>query len=193
MTTIVCLGDSITGASNLANYLKWSHILEAMCDARCGAGRVRVVNRGIGGDTTAGMLGRLGHDVLAEQPIIVVLLAGGNDAGKKVPRAETSANLEAIAAAVTAAGAKLLGLQYHLIVHPGAEDQAWRHLQANNDLLNTIVRRHGGQMADTARAMAASKCPPGELTGPDGVHLSPGGELVYARTVFAALVSHGWI
>ncbi|MDA0578694.1 MAG: GDSL-type esterase/lipase family protein, partial [Verrucomicrobia bacterium] len=74
---IVCLGDSITGQPNLAGYLKWSFVLEAMCDAAKGPGRVQVVNRGIGGDTSAGALKRLQGDVLDERPDVVVILLGG--------------------------------------------------------------------------------------------------------------------
>lgn len=193
MFTIVCLGDSITGAANLAHYLKWPHILELMLEAHCGPGQAQVLNRGIGGDTSAGMLARLDRDVLGERPGLVVLLAGGNDAGQQVPRAATAANLDAITAAVTTAGARLVGLQYHLVPHPGHEAEAWRHLPANNDLLATAVRNRAGTIADTAAAMAAGARhqPAAELVGVDGVHLNPGGELIYARTVFAALRRDG--
>lgn len=193
MSVIVCLGDSITGGSNLANYLKWSHILELMCEARCGPGLVRVVNRGIGGDTTAGMRARLEKDVLSERPDVVVLLAGGNDAGQNVPREVTAANLEAITGALSLIRARIVGLQYHLVPHPGRKSEAWHHLPANNDLLATAVTAHGGIIADTAAAMAdaARSQPAAELNGWDGVHLNPGGELVYARTVFAALLRGG--
>lgn len=193
MLTIVCLGDSITGAADLAHYLKWPHILELMLEARCGPGQAQVVNRGIGGDTSAGMLARLDRDVLSQRPGLVILLAGGNDAGQQVPRTTTAANLDAIATAVTSAGARLVGLQYHLVPHPGREAQAWRHLPANNDLLANAVQHHAGTIADTASAMAAgARCQPeAELVAVDGVHLNPGGELIYARTVFAALRRDG--
>lgn len=193
MLTIVCLGDSITGAPDLAHYLKWPHILDLMIEAHSGVGQARVVNRGIGGDTTAGMLARLDREVLGERPGLVILLAGGNDAGQQVPRAATAANLDAIATAVTASGARLVGLQYHLVPHPGHEAEAWQHLPTNNDLLANAVRNHAGTIADTASAMAAGALaqPAAELVGVDGVHLNPGGELIFARTVFGALRRDG--
>lgn len=193
--TIVCLGDSITGACDLSRFIKWPQILDAMCEAACGPGRVRALNRGVAGNTTAQMLARLERDVLDEHPRIVVLLAGGNDAGQGVPRDGTAANLAAMLGRITGGGARVLGLTYHLVVQPGHETAAWRHLPANNDLLAEAVLRAGGGMADTARAIAdaAEAVPPAELTGPDGVHLAPGGELVYARTVFAALRRFGWL
>ena len=83
--TILCLGDSITGWSDLSRWLKWSHILEAMLEARCGAGAYRVLNHGIGGNTTADLLGRLQEDALAVRPDIVTLLISGNDAYRSFP------------------------------------------------------------------------------------------------------------
>jgi lysophospholipase L1-like esterase len=193
-TIIVCLGDSITGAPDLRSYAKWPDLLGLLCDSHCGDGAVAVRNHGIAGDTTAGMLGRLGA-ALAARPTVLVLLAGGNDAGQGVPRATTAANLAAIAARSAAAGARLLGLRYHLVVHPDRPQEAWRHLPANNDLLDDAVRAAGGETVDTAAAMAAAAAtmPPAQLCAPDAVHLNPGGELVYARTVFAGLRRLGWI
>ena len=192
-TTIVCLGDSITGACDLALFIKWPQILDLLCAAACGRERVRVLNRGIAGDTTAGMLARLERDVLVNQPAIVVLLAGGNDAGQQVPRATTAANLAEITRRVGAGGARILGLQYHVIVHPEKPEAAWRHLPANNDLLAAAVTAAGGRVADTGAAMAASPLRPAELVGADAVHLNPGGELIYAWEVFSALKQAGWL
>ncbi len=193
--TIVCLGDSITGACDLARFIKWPQILDAMCQAACGSESIRVLNCGVAGNTTAQMLARLDDDVLCESPDIVVLLAGGNDAGQQVPRSATAANLALLLAPITASGARLLGLNYHLLVQPGHEDAAWRHLPSNNDLLNAAVLQAGGAFVDTAHAIAtaATTMPLAELAGPDAVHLSPGGELIYARTVFATLRDRGWL
>lgn len=192
--TIACLGDSITGTCDLSRFVKWPEILALLCEARCGAGRTAVINRGIAGNTTAQMLDRL-PEVLAAPPQVLVLLAGGNDAGQDMPREATARNLREIVSRASGAGARILGLNYHLVLHPGAEAQAWKHLPRNNDLLAEAVLGAGGSMTDTAAAMALAlrSCPPSELTGPDAVHLSPGGELVYARTVFAALDRLGWL
>ena len=51
--TILALGDSITGWSDLSRWMKWSHILEAMVEARCGQHEWTVINRGIGSDFRA--------------------------------------------------------------------------------------------------------------------------------------------
>lgn len=41
--------------------------------------RVSVQNRGIGGDTSAGMLSRLYFDVVQQRPDIVIFMGGTND------------------------------------------------------------------------------------------------------------------
>ncbi len=194
VSTIVCLGDSITGACDLAHFVKWPQVLDLLCEAACGPGQVVVRNAGIAGQTAGEMRERLERDVLAARPAIVVLLAGGNDAGRDVPRADTAAALTEICRRSVDAGARVLGLQYHLVVHPTQPDAAWRHLPRNNDLLADAVRGVRGEIVDTAAAIAAmTTMRPEELTGPDAVHLSAGGELVYARTVFAALRRLGWL
>ena len=58
-TTLLFAGDSITGWSDLSKYLKFSHIVDCMAEARWGAGRMVVMNRGKGGDSTADLLKRL--------------------------------------------------------------------------------------------------------------------------------------
>jgi hypothetical protein len=63
---VVFLGDSITQG--------WNSIARIFPD-------IKVVNRGIGGDTTRGVLYRLNADVLALKPAAVVLLIGINDIG----------------------------------------------------------------------------------------------------------------
>ena len=193
---IVFLGDSITGSSDLAHYLKFSHIVECMIEARWGAGRAVVVNCGIAGDTTAGVLKRLQPDVLDEKPDIVVMLIGGNDVSNKSPQEETRAHLKQIVASLQAAGSKVLLLQYHLVPNPANPETAWRHLTDNNGVIADVAAGAGFPVLDMnppmQSALATHKV--AELVNRmDGVHLNPGGELVYARSVFARLLELGWL
>lgn len=69
---LVCLGDSITEGYMLDPQYRWSDLLSHKCDCE-------ILNRGISGDTTAGMLSRLYADVLIEKPSHVIFLGGTND------------------------------------------------------------------------------------------------------------------
>ena len=72
MNTIVCHGDSLTEGSDLNPNYTWPHLVGNRLN-------VKIINSGIGGDTTGGLLGRFYHDVVRHQPDIVLILAGTND------------------------------------------------------------------------------------------------------------------
>ena len=193
---VVCAGDSITGWSDLEQYLKWSHILECMLEARLGSGKAVVLNRGYGGNTTTDLLARLGRDVIAERPDIVVLLIGGNDAGQRLPRETTAGNLRAILKAIQDDGAKVLVLQYHVLSATDREGRTWSHINSNNELIGQVAGECAAPVLDMMPPMrnALREHSTGALVSVrDGVHLSPAGELVYARTVFSELDRLGWL
>ena len=60
---IIFLGDSLTDGCDIAKYY----------------GEYRASNRGIGGDTTAGLIDRLQVSAYDAHPQVIVLLIGGND------------------------------------------------------------------------------------------------------------------
>ena len=72
MKTIVCHGDSLTEGSDLNKNYTWPHLVANRL-------HVKVINSGIGGDTSGGLLGRFYHDVVQHRPDIVMILAGTND------------------------------------------------------------------------------------------------------------------
>jgi len=102
---IVALGDSITSGLGVAADEAYPALLEARL-RRDGYAH-RVVNAGVSGDTTAGGLRRVDW-VLRAQPEIVILALGANDGLRGQPPQTTRANLEAIVARLTAAGARVL-------------------------------------------------------------------------------------
>ena len=77
--TIVMLGDSITEGGD------WENLLP----------NATILNHGIGGDTTAGVLRRL-RSVVTARPAAVMLLIGTNDIGIGVPEDAIVANSIAI-------------------------------------------------------------------------------------------------
>lgn len=78
---IVFLGDSITEI--------WHTLPQAFPD-------LKVVNRGIGGDTTRGVLYRLDADVLSLDPRAIVLLIGTNDIGAGADPHDVAYNIKTI-------------------------------------------------------------------------------------------------
>jgi lysophospholipase L1-like esterase len=78
---VVFLGDSITQG--------WTSLAEAFPG-------LKVVNRGISGDTTRGVLYRLDGDVLSLKPKAIVLLIGTNDIGAGGDPADAADNIKEI-------------------------------------------------------------------------------------------------
>lgn len=86
---VVFFGDSITSGHGLPLEVAFPHrVGEAL--------GIPVRNAGISGDTTAGGVRRLGSDVLAHRPKLVVVELGANDVFRRVPREQTYANVRAI-------------------------------------------------------------------------------------------------
>ena len=72
MRKIVCHGDSLTEGSELDGGYTWTHLVENKL-------QVEVVNSGIGGDTSGGLLARFDQDVIRHKPEMVIILGGTND------------------------------------------------------------------------------------------------------------------
>ncbi len=85
---VVFLGDSITNGWRINQYFPGKPY----------------VNRGIGGQTTGQMLGRMKADVIDLKPAVVVILAGTNDLARGVASETIKNNLAMIAALAEAAG-----------------------------------------------------------------------------------------
>lgn len=107
----VMLGDS------MILYNEWQEFFD-----------VPIVNRGIGGDTTAGLLRRL-HTITEGQPKRIVLMIGINDISRNVPRKTSLKNYE------------------HLLSHihhqsPQTKIYMMSVLPVNNDIYGSRVDNH---------------------------------------------------
>jgi acyl-CoA thioesterase I len=69
---IVCIGDSITEGYGIDQNNRWTNQLEYDL-------KTEIINSGIVGDTTTGMLARFRHDVINHKPTHVIILGGNND------------------------------------------------------------------------------------------------------------------
>jgi len=100
-TNIIAFGDSLVeghGATPGNDFV-------SLLSRRIGA---PIINAGQGGDTTSAALARLDSDVLARDPRVVIVLLGGNDFLRRVPKEQTFANLATIAERIRSTGAAVV-------------------------------------------------------------------------------------
>ncbi len=161
---VIFLGNSITEMGD------WKRL----------TGDSTVVNRGIGGDITFGMLQRLSL-VTALRPSKIFLLIGINDIGKDIPPPVIADNISRIIDRIrTESPGTVIVLQTLLPVNP-AVNQFPQHYDKNdkvlavNNLLRALAKEKQVPLADL-HALFRNKqglLRP-ELTG-DGLHLDPNG------------------
>ncbi|MCX7157493.1 MAG: arylesterase [Rhodocyclales bacterium] len=96
---VLALGDSLTAPHGVKPGEDWPTLLGQK------TGWV-VINGGISGDTSAGALARLPALLDEHQPQLVLVSLGGNDMLRKIPQAQTIANLGRMLDLVKATGAK---------------------------------------------------------------------------------------
>ena len=90
MKQIICHGDSLTEGVDIETAYRWPSLLQNSLG-------LEVVNTGIGGDTTAGLLSRFPTDVVPHKPIAVILMGGTNDFWWGLPVNSVMANIYTMA------------------------------------------------------------------------------------------------
>ena len=125
---VVFLGDSITQG--------WGGGLGAAFPG------VKVANRGISGDTTRGILLRLQEDVLALDPLAVVLLAGTNDLEEGATPEVIAGNLELILSALERHNARLPIVLCQVFPSSSNEKRPADRIKALNALYLAVAKKH---------------------------------------------------
>ena len=189
---VVCLGDSLTEAADVAPGEAWHALAAADLKAE-------FVNRGIGGDTSAGMLSRFQADVVARRPHAVILLGGANDLWWDLELGAVQANLFAMACQARFHGiAPVVGLPPPLDTVLARSREMFRPLSGWD-----VCCRKLAQLVAAVRS-AAHSCaiacvdlhrpfltPEGavrsELFLENGLHPNPEGHRVMAEAVVAAM------
>lgn len=87
---IIAFGDSLTAGFGLPESESYPFLLEAALRER--GHRVTVINAGVSGETTRGNLERANF-IRRQNPDVVLLGIGGNDALRRLPLSETRANI----------------------------------------------------------------------------------------------------
>jgi len=102
---IVAFGDSLTAGHGPAAEANYPLLLQRELDRR--GLRYRVVNAGVGGDTTSGALERVGA-VLDLKPVMVIVEFGGNDGLRGLPVATTRSNLDELITTLKRSGTQVV-------------------------------------------------------------------------------------
>jgi lysophospholipase L1-like esterase len=163
---IVMLGDSLTESGN------WHELVPEF----------RVINRGIAGDTSSGVLDRL-EEVIARRPKLVFLMIGTNDIGLGVPPETLLRNLREI-------GARLRGAAIPTVAQSILFRGGW--LQADNAAIAAVnaewaafCAAQGVRFLDLNALMAVNNRLPDTMTY-DGVHLTAAAYRVWRDAVVHA-------
>jgi acyl-CoA thioesterase I len=89
---------------------------------------VPIINAGRSGDTTGAALARLDSAVLSRDPRIVIVLLGGNDILRRVPRARMFENLDTIVTRIRARGAAVILVSIEIGFGTGSDGRAYEAL-----------------------------------------------------------------
>ena len=188
---LVCLGDSLTYGYGVPRRDCWVSLA-------AGATGHTLINRGLNGDTTGGMLARFGRDVLQEKPERVLLMGGANDLIFGGSDAPARANLAALVHQAAAAGIRpMVGLPPPMY----ADDipQPWRAVTdwpalvsafaAYRQWLISFSAAFGLKIVDFA--VPGLLPPQGAAHYLDGLHPDKEGHRLMARALIAALPGGG--
>jgi acyl-CoA thioesterase-1 len=102
---IVCFGDSLTAGLGTDPGKSYPDYLQADLDAK--GYHYRVVNEGVGGNTTKDGVQRV-DSIAAMKPAIVIVEFGGNDGLRGFRIEDSRANLDQIVGTLKAAGARIV-------------------------------------------------------------------------------------
>ena len=160
---IVVVGDSLSAEYGIARGTGWVALLEQrLVQEKIAAA---VVNASVSGDTTSGGRSRLAAVLQQHKPTHVVIELGGNDALRGLPLAMTRDNLEHMARAAKAAGAKvmLVGMQ----VPP---NYGTRYAQDFHALFANVAKAEGAALVPFLLAGVADSPEADRLFQPDRIH-----------------------
>jgi lysophospholipase L1-like esterase len=146
-TVYMAFGDSLTVGTGAS--VGYPPRLNSMLNENRGPSRV--VNRGRGGETTAGGLSRLGGVLAQDRPDVVLLMEGINDVTSQVSQGATIGNLEAMINLAKGSGARVL-----LATLPPRGDVLQGANERLNAQINALAGRTGVTLVDMEDAVSRS-------------------------------------
>jgi acyl-CoA thioesterase I len=177
--TILFLGTSLTAGLGLDPDSAYPQRIQRKIDA---AGLpYQVVNAGVSGETSAGLLRRLDW-VLKRPADVVVVETGANDGLRGLPITATSATIGSVLDRIKRdrPGATLLLVQMEAPPNMGPE-----YTRAFHAMFPTLAREHGATLLPFLLEDVAGRP---TLNQSDGIHPNNAGEAIVANTVWRALL-----
>lgn len=185
ISKLVCLGDSLTEAYGIDPECGWTHLLNQEVD-------YPVINEGISGDTTAGMLARFHAEIKTQKPSHLILMGGTNDSSLNIPVETVLGNVLAISR-----HAKRISCQLIIGIPPSSyfEDDHYKsdvflgpgQFQSKLNELQTALRNFA--IEDELPFIDFSVLLKAEHFLQDGTHPNESGHLAMKNHVFKALNS----
>jgi len=176
--TVLFIGTSLTAGYGLQPEQAYPVLVQRMADS---AGiRIRSINAGVSGETSAGALARI--DWVLRQPAdVIVIETGANDALRALPVTQARANIAAILkkARHDRPHARLVLVQMEAPPNLGPE-----YTTAFHAMYGELARQYGATLAPFLLDGVAG-IP--DLNQADGVHPNAVGERIVARNVWQAL------
>lgn len=174
---VLALGDSLTEGAGVSPEQAWPNLLAAKTGWN-------VVNGGRSGDTSGMALARLPPLLEEHHPVLVLVTLGGNDMLRRLPQAETVANLNEIIAQIEARGAKVVLLA---TPNPSVMGAVLHNLSAP-DFYRTIAQQQNVALIEDAI--------PDVLSDPqlkvDPLHPNAAGHALLAEKIHQALKNRGY-
>ena len=175
---IVFVGDSITEG--------WATLNQDFADLG-----VKVVNRGIGGDTTPNLVYRLEEDVLSLHPRALVILIGTNDLGEHTPPAQIADNLRVLHDRIRSSYPDI-PIAWCLVMPRKGDDTYPERIRDLNSRIADLVKSDSKiTLCDTYTPLALpdGSSKPEDFV-PDRLHLNPTGYQTWRTAVYPILA--GW-
>lgn len=187
--TIVCFGDSITGAYyHTGSERAWTDMLGIALERLYPGSEPAMINAGISGNTTPAGLARIDRDVISHDPDLVVVMFGINDMSRKTPPEEYREKLSELVERLLAAEAEVVLCTPTLSANFGGHPLETQ--QAYCAVVREVAAEHSLAVADTHELFASLREDDPQayaLAMSDAVHPNMNGHKLIAETVARAI------
>ncbi len=202
MLNIICFGDSITEGGDVNKIKRWTSILQARLDENFPEG-YRVINKGIGGNTSAQGFDRFCDDVLPYLPGLLLVEFGFNDANVKdwsieprVSLLEFVRNLREFHRIAAAKSTSCVFILNHTINEvdglQGNRLTYNENLSPYNQAVIALAEELRAKVIDLPGMMTVKSIPLDEYLSDDNLHLSEAGNKHYAQMIFDVIIENNF-